>query len=117
MGMRRSALLAVLLLSCATGRVASTVQPAQSQPQPQPRWTSGLRARVLLECQAHFSSDGPFCNCVTEKLEVISPDPEVEFTPNDIRAGLMACSASRPEVSEKGSERTSPGDPVTVLVL
>ncbi|HET6439563.1 MAG TPA: hypothetical protein VFG59_15970 [Anaeromyxobacter sp.] len=72
-----------LLLACASAR---TSPPAQ----PQPRWTQHVRANVQLSCEAHYG-EGEFCDCLTNKLEVISPDPKKEFTQQELDAGVAAC--------------------------
>jgi hypothetical protein len=74
--------LATLLLACATARTAP-VRDAR-------RWTPHVRATVQLSCEAHFGV-GQLCDCLTEKLEVISPDPDTDFTPDDFKSGFSAC--------------------------
>lgn len=82
----RAAILGLLLLSCAGARTGT----AQAR-----RWPPNMRASVLLQCQAQMG-EGKFCECLTDKLEVISPDPDSEFTPNDIQTGMAACRRFQP---------------------
>ena len=86
--MKRLALAAALLLSCAAHKAVAPPPVAENL-----HWNSEIRANVLLTCQAHLGA-GKLCDCLTQKLEVISPDPKVDFTPQDIVAGLKACSSS-----------------------
>ncbi len=85
--------LAFLLLGCAATKPGPTAQSAR-------HWTPQIRSSVLLQCQAQMG-DGKFCECLTDKLETISPDPDAEFTPEDIRRGVSAC--RQPESSASAS--------------
>jgi hypothetical protein len=97
--MKRSLLLAAPLLACAARQIASA---------PPPHWSATLRASVLLQCQAQFQSE-KFCDCMTEKLEAVSPDPNVELTRADLAKGLDACSALRPTTADAKPEGSPPG--------
>lgn len=88
-------LLAVPLIACAAQHPTLAARP---------HWTPTLRASVLLQCKAKFDSE-PFCDCMTEKLESLSPDPDVEFTPSDLAAGLDACQALRPTTAQAQPRR------------
>ncbi|HET6438474.1 MAG TPA: hypothetical protein VFG59_10465 [Anaeromyxobacter sp.] len=90
--MKRLALAAIVLASCAAHKAAAPPPVAAASPPVAEalHWNSEIRASVLLSCQAHLGT-GKLCDCLTEKLEVISPDPNVDFTPQDIVAGLRAC--------------------------
>ena len=93
--MKHLALAAALLISCAARKAAAPSAAAEAL-----HWNSEIRANVLLTCQAHLGT-GKLCDCLTEKLEVISPDPKVDFTPQDIVAGLKACSSTDPAEAEE----------------
>ena len=77
--------LASLLACCASCAAGKAIPVEQSK-----HWTPTERANVLIACVARFGT-GSFCDCLTEKLEAISPDPEVELTPGDMQTGVAAC--------------------------
>ncbi len=136
--MKRPALAAALLLSCAahqqtqsrqsqaqrtdppavsersepapqaTGAGAPQAQPVDPSPQarapttpadPSRRWTPQQRENVRSQCQAQMGQR-KFCDCLTDKLEVISPDPRTELSHDDIVQGLEACESTPADSTE-----------------
>lgn len=87
--------LVFLLLGCASTKPGPT--------QTTRHWTPKIRASVLLQCQAQMG-EGKFCECLTDKLETISPDPDAEFTPEDIRRGVSACRQSESASASSSAE-------------
>ncbi len=87
--------LAFLLLGCA----ATKPGPVQTTR----HWTPQIRASVLLQCQSQMG-EGKFCECLTDKLETISPDPDAEFTPEDIKRGVSACRQSESASAASSAE-------------
>jgi hypothetical protein len=85
--MKRFALTA-LLVSCASCAATKAAPAHESK-----HWTPTERAQVLFACVTHFGT-GRFCDCLTEKLEAISPDPDTELTSDDVKTGLAACKGS-----------------------
>ncbi len=82
--MKRS-ILAALLAFCAACAAGKPTRVEQSK-----HWTPTERANVLIACVGRFGT-GRFCDCLTEKLETISPDPDIELTPDDMQTGVAAC--------------------------
>ncbi len=82
--MRRSAL-AALLAICASCAASKTTTVSQSK-----HWTPTERAQVLVACAQRFGT-GRFCDCMTERLEALSPDPDTELTSDDVKQGIAAC--------------------------
>jgi hypothetical protein len=78
--MRRSALVLVLLLvgSCATA------------PTPRP-WPPAMTIEVFSACVTRVEHQPRFCLCFAHALELASPDPEKEATPDEVTAAAKAC--------------------------
>lgn len=100
-------LLPLLLLGCAGNRAAhdlpakpevarqerpaTPAAPDLAQRESAPRhWSPALRASVMRQCQVAIPDD-LLCTCLTRQLELLSPDPETEFTDEDIQTGLNSC--------------------------
>jgi hypothetical protein len=124
--MKRLVMAAALLLACAAHHdppraqatrgdppvvAERTEAPAQSQradqPEQAPRdspgqgghWTPQERENVRSQCQAQIGQQ-KFCDCLTDKLEVLSPDPKTELTREDIVQGLEACQSTPADSAE-----------------
>ncbi len=83
------------LPSAPAGVVALPVNPSAA-PVPVSPWPQELRDYIKQQCMAGAGFDPsaePFCACVTEQLEQISPDPETPFRPEEIRLGVAICRA------------------------
>jgi hypothetical protein len=87
----------LLLTSCASAPVAAPVvsppadapAPVVVQPAPKLGWPESVRATVNLQCVAAFGET--FCKCLVPQLEKASPDPETQFTQEEIRTAVQAC--------------------------
>ncbi len=67
--------------------------------QPDQHWTPQQRENVRTQCQAQVGQK-KFCDCLTDKLEVISPDPRTELSRDDIMQGLQACESTPADSTE-----------------